>query len=592
LHKISETKAMKKNLFIIVALALMMNVAVAQTPEACSYIKVLASDSLGGRLTGTKYADMAAAYVKQQFVNDHLNLMCEQGLQYFDVVTGVELGKKNYLEFNEQKFTPETDYIPYAFSQDTIIFAPVVFAGYGFSISSDSLKWDDYKTVDVKNKWVMVVRGNPIDNKKRNKWTNFSSDRSKMLVAKDHGAAGILFVTPEVMNTKDELISLNLEKSKSRAGISVINITRKTADKILGSAKQNIVALAAKSAKGLGATMELKGRLNGAVEKVARKAKSANVVASLMSSKKTDQWIVVGAHYDHLGLGGYGSGSRKPDTVAVHHGADDNASGTACVISLADKFSRMKYDGNFNIIFVSFTGEEEGLYGSDYFVKHLPVDAKKIKLMLNFDMVGRLNAKRVLSVGGTGTFADAEKILKQDVDTNKLKLAFSKEGYGPSDHASFYSDSIPVLYFNTGTHADYHTPEDVYSKINCEGLNQISDYAAKVISDLGKNSYNLAYVEAGPKKRTSQREGMKVTLGIMPDFSNQDVKGVGVGAVNADGPAFRGGIQKGDVIIALNGKPVNDIYEYMERMKSLNPGQTITVDVIRNEKKEVLLIQL
>jgi aminopeptidase YwaD len=191
-----------------------------------------------------------------------------------------------------------------------------------------------------------------------------------------------------------------------------------------------------------------------------------------------------------------------------------------------------------------------------------------------------------------GTFAAAEKILKQDNDTNLLRLSFSKEGYGPSDHASFYGDSIPVIYLNTGVHSDYHTPSDNYNRINCKGMSLISDYALKVITDIAKNNYTLAYLEAGPKNKSSDRSGLKVTLGIMPDFANQDIKGVLAAAVTPDGPAFRGGMQKGDIVVGMNGKPVNDIYEYMERLKAFSSGQTITVDVIRNQKKVVLLIQL
>ena len=253
---------------------------------------------------------------------------------------------------------------------------------------------------------------------------------------------------------------------------------------------------------------------------------------------------------------------------------------------------KMNLNLNYNLLFVAFTGEEEGLLGSSYFVRHSPVDLKNIKLMLNFDMVGRLNQNKNLSVGGVGTFDDAVKILNNDNDTNLLKLSFNKEGYGPSDHASFYGDSIPVLYFNTGVHGDYHMPEDDFDKINCNGLKTISEFAQKVIIDIAQNNYNLAYKEAGPKTKGGERTGLKVTLGIMPDFANQDIKGVMAAAVTPDGPAYRGGMQKGDIIVSLNGKPVNDIYEYMERLKNFSSGQTISVDVIRNNKNVILLIQL
>ena len=582
---------MKKSVIIAFILLFVVKFSMAQTTDACEYIKVLASDSLQGRLTGTTGAEMAASYIQKGFIADKLELLFDNGFQYLDVVTGAELGKKNYFEFNKQKFIAETDYIPYSFSQDTVISASIVFAGYGFSISNDSMKWDDYKNVDVKNKWVMVLRGTPEKYKK--KLSNFSADRNKMLAAKDHGAAGIILVSKDGKGKDSGLVALSLEKTKSRAGICVINVTQKTADRILSSGKQTIATLEPKSSEASNnISFELKGNLNVSVEIIAKKVKSANVVGRLMSTQKTDNYIVIGAHYDHLGMGGHGSGSRKPDTVAVHNGADDNASGTASVMAMADRFSKTKLTGNYNIIFVTFTGEEEGLLGSAWFVKHLPIDKKKIKLMINYDMVGRLNAKHSLTVGGVGTFADAEKVLRQNNDTTKLKLSLSKEGFGPSDHASFYNDSIPVLYFNTGVHGDYHTPEDDFDKINCAGVNLIGDYTARLLEDLAKNTYNMAFLEAGSKKQGSQREGMKVTLGIMPDFAEQDVKGLGVAAVTPDGPAFRGGVLKSDIIVAINGKPINDIYDYMERLKSINPGQTITVDVIRNGKKEVLLIQL
>ena len=584
---------MKRKIKIAAVLLLLACSSFAQNNDICRDIKVLASDSMAGRQPGTAGGDMAAAYIRQQFNADQLKLLFDDGYQYFDVVTNVELGKKNSFSFRNNSFKPGLDYTPYSFSCDTAINAPCVFAGYGFSINSDSLKWDDYQGLDVKNKWVMVLRGNPETGKKKSFFTNYSADRNKMLTAKDHGAAGIILVTGYAMGKTDGLVPLDFEKSKSRAGIAVLNITRKTADQILLSTGKTVKQLEhAIDSTMQSESMELKGTIKAVITVSQKKVKTSNVAAVCMSDQQTDNYMVIGAHYDHLGMGGKNSGSRNPDTVAVHNGADDNASGTALVMGMAKHYAQSKLKGAYNIIFVAFSGEETGLLGSSWFVQHPPVERKKIKLMLNFDMVGRLNAFKTLSVGGIGTFSDAEKILNTNVDTNLLKLAFSKEGYGPSDHASFYSDSIPVLYFNTGVHTDYHLPLDDYDKINCEGLLTIADYMTRVIDDICLNNHDLSYREAGPKSQGGQRTGLKVTLGIMPDFARQDVKGVAVGAVNADGPAFKGGMKKGDVIIALDGKAVNDIYEYMERLKALTAGQIINVDVMRNGKKEVLIIQL
>ncbi len=584
---------MTKKIKLFFILFLLAFGSFSQNKDICSYIKVLASDSLEGRKPGTNGGNMAAAYIRQQFNLNRLKLLFEDGFQYFDVVTDVELSEKNYLAFEGNSFKPGIDYIPYSFSCDTLVNAHCVFAGYGFAISTDSLKWDDYKNLDVKNKWVIVLRGNPEINKPKSRFTDFSSDRNKMLIAKDHGAAGIILVTGKEMSKTDELISLDFEKSKGRAGIAVLNMTRRATDKILLSSGRKIIKLEqAIDSSMQSSVFEIRGNINAVVKINQKKVKTANVAAVCFSNQKADDYIIVGAHYDHLGLGGKNSGSRNPDTVAIHNGADDNASGTALGMELARYYASAGLNGKYNIIFVAFSAEEMGLLGSSWFMQHLPIDKNKIKLMFNFDMVGRLNVYRTLSVGGTGTFPDAEKLLSNNNDTNILKLAFSKEGYGPSDHASFYADSIPVLYFNTGVHSDYHLPTDDFEKINCGGLNSISEFIVKLIDDIGKTKYDLSFHEAGPKNKTSQRTGMKVTLGIMPDFARQDVKGVAVGAVNGEGPAQKGGMLKGDIIVAINGKPVNDIYEYMERLKTLTAGQLISVDVLRDGNKEVLFIQL
>jgi aminopeptidase YwaD len=583
---------MKKVLFLAITFLWFINPIFSQTYEVCHIVKILASDSMAGRKPGMAGIDMAADYIKKYFAANNLTLLFDNGYQYLEVTTGITMGSGNAFRYGDMSFSAGKDYVPINYSKDTAVDAPVVFAGYGFSINSNDITWDDYQNLDVKNKWVMVLRGGPKDKGKKN-FGKYATDHSKMLAAKDRGAAGIILVSGVAQKKDDVLLPLPMADSKSKSGFAALNITRSVADKMMAGNGKTIEQLEKFLLKKQSpASFDLKSKLDIALNIVPVKAQTANVAACLMSPQKTDDYIVIGGHYDHLGMGGQGSGSRKPDTVAVHNGADDNASGTAMMMDLASRFAKAKLNLHYNIIFVAFTGEEMGLLGSAWFVKHPPVSLKQIKLMFNFDMVGRLNEKHNLSVGGVGTFADAEKILKQDNDTNLLKLAFSKEGYGPSDHASFYGDSIPVLYFNTGVHGDYHTPADDYEKINCSGMSLISDFSLKVITDISRNNYNLAYLEAGSKNKSSDRSGLKVTLGIMPDFSNQDIKGVLAAAVTPDGPAFRGGMQKGDVVVGMNGKPVNDIYEYMERLKAFSAGQTITVDVMRNQKKVVLLIQL
>jgi hypothetical protein len=303
---------------------------------------------------------------------------------------------------------------------------------------------------------------------------------------------------------------------------------------------------------------------------------------------------VIGAHFDHLGSGGTGSGSRVPDTLAVHNGADDNASGTAMLIEMAGKLSSVRKDLKRSIIFVSFSAEEMGLIGSKYFVDHCPVDLKKIKAMFNFDMVGRFDVdKNAISVSGTGTSAESDSIVKRYEKGLSFAVAHSPDGYGPSDHAAFYSSNIPVLYFTTGAHTDYHTPLDDAEKLNYEKEKEIGDFAFSIIMDVGNMAKPLAFKTSGSKE-SSGRSGrrLNVKLGIMPDFSGTEKQGLRVDGVTKEGPADKGGILKGDIIISINGMKVRDIYEYMSRLGKLKHGQTISVEVIREEKNVVLLIQL
>jgi Zn-dependent M28 family amino/carboxypeptidase len=300
--------------------------------------------------------------------------------------------------------------------------------------------------------------------------------------------------------------------------------------------------------------------------------------------------MAIGGHYDHLGMGGPGTGSRVPDTVAVHYGADDNASGTAGVIELAGYFSAKKDELSRSMIFVAFAAEEMGLLGSKYFVENPPVDLEKIDVMFNLDMIGRLNEEQRVSIGGTGTALEFDSLLGL-VEHEGLDLSFSPEGSGPSDHASFYAKDISVLFISTGAHPDYHTPGDSVGSLNIEGMNVLTNYVAKLIEVIGSEE-TLSFQEAGPKRTVSSRQNLKVTLGFMPDFTDNSNTGMKVDFPTPGKPAAVAGIKKGDRIVGINGLKVANIQDYMVRLKSLEPGQIVTVELLRGEEKIVLLVQL
>ncbi|MEI6901043.1 MAG: M20/M25/M40 family metallo-hydrolase, partial [Bacteroidota bacterium] len=413
----------------------------------------------------------------------------------------------------------------------------------------------------------------------------------------DHGAAGVLVISPVALDKDDKLIQLSTDNNDVTSGIPVIHIKRSIANLLLqgsGLKADSLESILNKTKKPH--SIEIPTLVNATASIVLKREKTENVIGMIEGKDPIlkKEYIVIGAHYDHLGFGGTGSGSRMPDTVAVHNGADDNASGTAMVMELAGYFAGKKPDLKRSIIFIAFSGEEMGLLGSKYFVDHPVVDMKSIKAMFNFDMVGRFDKeKNAISVSGTGTSAEGDSLLKIYEKGLAFSVTHSPDGYGPSDHASFYASNIPVFYFSTGAHTDYHTPFDDADRIDYEKEKLIGDFAAAIILDVNKMGKALSFRESG-KKESSGRSGrrLKVTLGIMPDFAGTEKQGLRVDGVTKGAPAEKGGLLKGDIIISINGLSVGNIYDYMARLQKLKHGQTISVEVIRNDKNVVLVILL
>ena len=415
-----------------------------------------------------------------------------------------------------------------------------------------------------------------------------------MLTAKDKGAVGVFLVSPSDLEKSDVIMHMQYDKSPSDAGLPVFSITRALADKMLASMNYTIASLESEMKENhKPVSLYLEPSVTATADVVKTRVTAQNVAAVIDGSDPVlkNEYIIIGAHFDHLGMGGEGSGSRAPEQLAVHNGADDNASGTAGVMELAQKLSANRTNLKRSVVFVAFTGEEMGLLGSKEFVSKPPVDLKKVNAMINMDMIGRLNPEtNTISVGGTGTSAESDSLLKILEMDRPYKITHSTDGYGPSDHASFYSENIPVFYFTTGAHDDYHTPGDDASKINYTGevavLQMVNDLANALSS--GKR---LSFREAGAKQATRYGRNMKVTLGIVPDMVSNDNNGLRVDGVRKGGPADRSGIVKGDRVISIEGQPVTNIYDYMARLGKLKPGQVASVEIIREGQKQILIVQ-
>jgi aminopeptidase YwaD len=562
--------------------------------ELQEHIEYLASDQLQGRLTGSEGDSLASEYIKNMLLSYGFKPLVGDGFQRFTVTKRIIPGSNNRMSAEGRDYIPEKDFIPMGFSSNGVIEAEVIFAGYGFVINTDSLKWNDYSGLDVKGKWVMILRSDPEVTNSRSLFIPFSGDRDKALLAKDMGASGVLLVSGPASDEQDSFEPLN--KNDFSVGIPVFRIKRDVADQILSKAKATVAALEKKlndSRKPFRLSTGV--TLIGNAEIIREESGTRNIAMILPGTDEElkNEYLIIGAHFDHLGLGGPGSSSRAVDTIGVHHGADDNASGVAMMLELAEKFSKVKDSHKRSIICIGFTGEEMGLLGSKYYTENPGIDLKKVNAMINLDMVGRLRETNVLQISGTGTAEGFRDIIYSVSDTSVIKLALSDEGYGPSDHSSFYGKNIPVLFYTTGPHLDYHTPNDIADSINYKGMLSISSLVYNMSDRLANSSEKLKYNESGPKieqGRPSRRKG--VTLGIMPDFAGNIKNGLRADFVTPGKPAAIGGMKKGDIITAINGKPVNNIQDYMFRMGQLKIGEIINVEVLRDGKKEVLLIQL
>ncbi len=552
--------------------------------ELYDHVAFLADDSLEGRFPGTRGGRMAARYIREQFKVIGLELIADDGFQTFPVTTRTILGERNSLVIDGEKLLMSKDYVPLSFSANTKLRAVCVFTGYGFQIEQDSLKWDDYKNIDVENKWAIILNGTPETESGPFSVFHLYNQRKKVLVARDQGAAGVIFISGEQYDRDDELSAHIYDRSAGRTGLPVLHLKRVYFEKML----PDTVSLTGleehyqRYKKPFSFPLDYTISAETDVQK--QLSETQNVIGLLpgRDAGLKNQIVVLGAHYDHLGLGGPGSGSRAPDTLAVHNGADDNASGVAALLEIAEKLAVEKERPKRSVLFIAFAAEEMGLLGSKYFTDNPPVGLGRIQYMINMDMIGRLEDSS-LAVAGTGTAAGMGDLVQKIAESHHLRPNFSPEGYGPSDYSAFYAKNLPVLSFMTEIHQDYHTPEDDVQNLNFPGLEAISSFVVDIIIELANREQTLAFQEAGPKTRPSFRKRFKVTLGIMPDIAASDIDGLRADVVIKDRPAYEAGMENGDIIVAIDGKPVHNIYEYMHRLSDFGPGQHINVRVKRGK---------
>lgn len=561
--------------------------------ELQGHVEWLASDALQGRRSGTPQGGRAARYLANEFGRYGLRPMGDDGtfLQAFSFIAGVELGRGNRFDMptSPEPYRVDRDWRPLAFSDIGGGTFEIVFAGYG--ISEPGEDYDDYAGVDVAGKAVMVLPYGPPESDGGMRFPLQHELRRKAAVARDRGAAAILFVPHPIHDPADYLEPLRFDATPSTAGILALSITAETADALLdnGSSLETLQQQIDEQGSPIGAPAGATIELSIDIQTV--EATGYNVVGGLVSDRTDATWIVIGAHYDHLGMGG--EGSLAPDSVAVHNGADDNASGTAGLLELAQAFASRQPTGE-NILFAAFAAEEIGLLGSAYLASNLPPDVAVIEAMVNMDMIGRLNEADELSIYGTGT-GDAWDDLIDVINAGDgfgFSISRIPDGYGASDHSSFYAKQIPVLHFFTGTHGDYHRPSDDPATLNYAGEERVVRFIREMVVRLDRRQEVLTYqAVAQPRTEGGGRAGLGVYTGVIPDFAWQG-EGFRLTGVNDGSPAAMAGIEAGDIILRMGNRTIRDIYDYTYALREGTPGKRVEMELKRGDRTFTVQIVL
>jgi Tol biopolymer transport system component len=499
------------------------------------------------------------------------------------VKTGVALGANNHID----GITTE-DWTPLGFSSSGDIQAPLVFAGYG--ISAPPLNYDDFAGLDVKGKVVLMLRyepqekddNSPFDGRKPSRW---SAMRYKTLQARERGAVAVIFVTGPLQDeNRNGIPILKNDGPQSPAGIPVMQVKTSVAQKWLGFDLAQWQKDVDKDLKPRSRAIEKK--IDAHVDVKATYADTANYAAVLPGTGTLAEDIVVlGAHYDHLGYGG--EGSMKPNEHAIHPGADDNASGVAGVLQSAARLKAQlaAVPNHRTILFTLFSGEESGLAGSAYFVEHYPMD--HIVAMVNLDMIGMLKDNTLVAFGSESA-PEWKAVLDRIAVDEKLKIASSGDGYGPSDQTSFYASHVPVMHFFTGAHERYHTPEDKPEFLNYAGAEKATAVTTDLVSALARGELTPHYARgtAAPAMQGDSR-GYGAYLGTVPDYRAMEATegGVLLADVRPGSPAEKAGIKGGDRIVDMAGTRIENLYDMTYALQDHKPGDTIDVIVVRGGER-------
>ncbi|MBK5259746.1 MAG: M20/M25/M40 family metallo-hydrolase [Thermoanaerobaculia bacterium] len=575
------------------ALAAVLTLSLAGAASAGEQLRkdvaFLAADEQEGRGLGTKGLAQAATYLESRLRTIGLHPAFGKSFrQKFPVKTGVSLGANNAIS----GLTTE-DWTPLGFSSSGAFAGEIVFLGYG--IEAAELNYREMQDVDLKGKVALMLRYEPqerdeksvFDGRRPSRW---SSMRYKAMQARERGAAAVVFITGPLQDeAKDKLPPLANDGPESPAGLPIIQIRTSAAKKLLAPAGIDLDKFQAEVDQDLKPRSRATGlTMRGTVNVTAQYADAENIAGTIRGKGKlADQVIVIGAHYDHLGYGG--RGSMRPNENAIHNGADDNASGTAAVLQIAERLRRslLMVEDHRTILIALFAAEETGLGGSAYLVANSPVAIKRVAAMINLDMVGQMRDDKMIAFG-TESAPEWTDAIARATRASKLNVTSKGDGYGPSDQSSFYAAHIPVLHFFTGAHDRYHTPDDDASTVNYDGVEKVTDFTAAIATELALGVVNPVYARASsaPSLEGDSR-GYGAYLGTVPDYSAMESSdgGVKIADTRPGSPAEKAGLKGGDTIVAMAGTKIANLYDMTFALQDHKPGETIDVVVLRGGQR-------
>ncbi len=593
-----------------------------------SNVLFLASDALEGRETGTSGAQKAATYLVEQLGGAGLKPAgdAKNFRQPFEFTSGVKtLPEKNQLTLEQPakepvSFEVEKDFRPLSFTANDSFEGEIVFAGYGLSIPSGTgAAYNSYEGLNVSNKVALVFRYVPeeVPAKRRQELNVYAGLRYKAMIARQHGAKALLVVAGPNSPNAGQLAPLTFDTSLAGSGIIAASISSNLAAVIFAAAGKDIKQVQTtldnensppstaqqnphekhdetQTSMGAFSIPKLTIKISTAVQQL-RKTDD-NVIAALppQGDSLISEYVLVGAHYDHLGRGEGRSLERAGEEGQIHNGADDNASGVSVVLELARSFAeeRATRPENFKrgLLFGFWSGEELGLIGSSYFAEHPVSPLSNIVAYLNFDMVGRLKENK-LNLQGVGSSSVWRKLVEKRNVAAGFDVALQDDPYLPTDVTAIYPKGIPVLHFFTGSHEDYHRPTDKAEKINYEGMERIAKFARGVVSDLLTSSTRPDYIKVAHSESGNGggREQLRAYLGTIPDYA-QEVEGVKLSGVRGGGPGEKGGLKGGDIIIELGEQQIKNIYDYTYALDAVKIGKPVNIVVMRDGKRVKLTV--